>query len=142
MLKIDPNQSEFVDFYLPFSGKLKRSNRWVKLADLIPWDEVERCYAESLSGTGMGAPAKSGRIAYGSLILQGRLGATDEEITAQIGENPYLQCFLGLEEFHDGALFDASMMVHFRARFRPEHHRRISERIIKEATAGKGLGPE
>ena len=140
MLKIDPNQSEFVDFYLPFSEKLKRSNRWVKLADLIPWDEVERCYAESLSGTGMGAPAKSGRIAYGSLILQERLGATDEEITAQIGENPYLQCFLGLEEFHDGALFDASLMVHFRARFRPEHHRRISERIIKEATAGKVSG--
>ena len=64
MLKIDPNQTEFVDFYLPFSGKLEASNRWVKLAKAMPWEEVERCYAEGFASTGMGAPAKSGRIAF------------------------------------------------------------------------------
>jgi len=130
MLKTDPNQSEFVDFYLPFSGRLKGKNRWVQLAKLMPWDEVERCYAESLAGTGMGAPAKTGRIAYGALVIKERLGTTDEETTEQIGENPYLQYFLGLEEFHDGPVFDASMMVHFRSRFSESHHRRINEKLI------------
>ena len=134
MLKYDPNQSEFIDFYLPFSGRLKSSNRWARLAKLMPWAEVERCYAESLAGTGMGAPAKTGRVAYGALVIKERLGASDEETAEQIGENPYLQYFLGLEEFHDGPLFEASMMVHFRSRFSEAHHRRINEKLIAEST--------
>ena len=134
MLKYDPNQSEFIDFYLPFSGRLKSSNRWARLAKLMPWAEVERCYAESLAGTGMGAPAKTGRVAYGALVIKERLGASDEETAEQIGENPYLQYFLGLEEFHDGPLFEASMMVHFRSRFSEAHHRRINEKLIAQST--------
>ena len=136
MIRIDPDQTEFANFYLPFSGGLKRSNRWVKLAAMMPWDEVERCYAESLSGSGMGAPAKSGRLAYGALLVKERLGLTDEETAEQVQENPYLQYFLGLEEFRDEPLFDPSMMVHFRSRFTQEHHRRINERIVALATAG------
>ena len=67
------NQTEFLDFYLPFNGRLNTSNRWAKLADMVPWDVVESCYAESLAGTGQGAPAKSGRIAYGALLIKERL---------------------------------------------------------------------
>lgn len=74
MLRNDPDQTEFANFYLPFNGGLKRSNRWVRLADMMPWDEIERCYAESLSAGSMGAPAKSGRVAYGALIVKERLG--------------------------------------------------------------------
>ena len=57
------DQAEFVDFYLPFGGHLKASNRWSQLAERVPWDVVESCYADKLSGTGMEAPAKSRRIA-------------------------------------------------------------------------------
>jgi len=103
---------------------------------MMPWDEVERCYAESLSGSGMGAPAKSGRLAYGALLGKERLGLTDEETAEQVQENPYLQYFLGLEEFRDEPLFDPSTMVHFRSRFTQEHHRRINERIVALAAAG------
>ena len=134
MLKADPNQSEFINLYLPFSGRLRSSNRWVKLASLVPWDEVGQCYSESLADTGMGAPAKSARIAYGALIIKERLGLSDEETTEQIGENPYLQYFMGMEEYHDGPLFDSSMMVHFRSRFSAADHERINEKIIEEAT--------
>ncbi len=77
------NQTEFLDFYLPFNGRLNTSNRWAKLADMVPWDVVESCYAESLAGTGQGAPAKSGRIAYGALLIKERLGITDEETAAR-----------------------------------------------------------
>ena len=123
MLKIDSNQTEFVDFYLPFSGKLQASNRWIKLAKALPWEEVEGCYAESFADTGMGAPAKSGRIAFGALVIKEQLGMSDEETVEQILENPYLQYFLGLKEFSQTALFDPSMMVHFRNRFSEDHHR-------------------
>ena len=134
MLRNSPNQTEFVDFLLPFGGKLKRTNRWVRLAGMMPWQVVEECYAESLAGTGMGSPAKSGRIAYGALVIKERLGITDEETVEQISENPYLQYFLGLNEFREKALFDPSMMVHFRARFTEAAHQRINDAIIELAT--------
>jgi len=140
MIVTDPDQIDFPNFYLPFSGKLNASNRWVKLAAMVPWDEVERCYAESLSGSGMGAPAKSGRIAYGALLIKERLGLTDEETAEQVQENPYLQYFLGLEEYRSHPLFDPSMMVHFRSRFASEHQRRINERIVELATGGEAQG--
>lgn len=134
MLRTDPNQSEFVNFYLPFNGHLSASNRWVKLAALVPWDQVERCYRDSFAGTGMGAPAKSGRIAYGALLIKERLGITDEETVEQICENPYLQYFLGFKELCEKAPFDPSMMVHFRSRFTAEHHEWINSKIIAAAT--------
>lgn len=134
MLKTDPQQTEFVDFYLPFNGHLSASNRWVKLAELMPWAEVERCYRENFAGSGMGAPAKSGRLAYGALLIKERLGITDEETVEQICENPYLQYFLGFKELCKTAPFDSSMMVHFRSRFTAEHHDLINSKIIAVAT--------
>ena len=135
MIRTNPKQTEFVDFYLPFNGRLKASNRWVLRATMVPWDEVEACYAESFAGTGQGAPAKSGRIAYGALLIKEQLGITDEETVEQITENPYLQYFLGLRELLEKPLFDPSMMVHFRSRFSAEHHQRINAKIIAAATA-------
>ena len=63
MYKHNLQQPEFENFYLPFGGKLRSDNRWVKLAKLIPWHEFENLYSEKLAGTGMGAPAKSIRVA-------------------------------------------------------------------------------
>lgn len=136
MYRNDLKQTEFVDFYMPFGGKLSAENRWVKLAAMIPWDEIEEAYKRSLDGTGMGAPAKSGRIAFGALVIKERLSITDEETVEQILENPYLQYFLGLHEFREMALFDPSMMVHFRSRFDQEDYDAINAKIIDLATGG------
>ena len=43
---------EFVDFYMPFSGKLNPDNRWVKLARLVPW-AVENVFTYVLSLSGV-----------------------------------------------------------------------------------------
>jgi transposase, IS5 family len=77
---------ELPDFYLPFGGKLDPQNRWVKLAQLIPWHLAEEGYRANFSASGMGAPAKESRIALGALIIKERLGVTDEETVAQIRE--------------------------------------------------------
>jgi hypothetical protein len=37
-------QLKFEDFYTPFGGHLRKNNRWVKLAELIPWEELEDKY--------------------------------------------------------------------------------------------------
>ena len=114
--KTIPQQPEFEDFYLPFGGRLRSDNRWVRLSKLIPWDEIEKEYAKHFAESGMGAPAKAARVALGALIIQEKLGLTDEETVEQIRENPYLQYFIGYGEYGDEEPFEASMMVHFRKR--------------------------
>ena len=123
-------QLSFENFYLPFGGKLSGENRWVKLAELIPWDEVELEYAQQFSSS-EGAPAKSCRVGLGALIIKERLGASDEETVEQIRENPDLQYFLGFYEYRDKAPFEASMFVHFRKRFTVESVGRINEKMVK-----------
>ena len=48
--------------------------------------------------------------------LKEKLGTSDRETVEQIKENPYLQYFLGLSGYSNEAPFEASMLVHFRAR--------------------------
>jgi IS5 family transposase len=38
------DQLSFKDFFLPFGGQLSGDNSWIKLAELIPWDELEDDY--------------------------------------------------------------------------------------------------
>ena len=117
MYRYNQRQLGFEGFDLPFSGKLRSDNRWVKLAKFIPWDEFEPDYAKAASKSNLGPPAKSVRVALGALIIKERLGTSDEETVEQIRENPYLQYFLGYKEYRDEQPFDPSMFVHFRKRF-------------------------
>ena len=107
-------------------------NRWVRLAELIPWDEFEESYAEQFAQSGQGAPAKPFRLALGSLIIKEKLDITDEETVEQLRENHYLQYFVGMEGYKDEELFDPSMMVHFRKRITVEMLTEINERIHSE----------
>ena len=125
--------AESPEFFLPFGGTLDATNRWVKLANIVPWKLVEEDYRANFTDNGMGAPAKESRIALGALIIKERLGVTDEETVAQIRENPFLQYFLGLHEYLRKDLFDPSMMVHFRKRIRPETLEKINLAIIHRA---------
>jgi len=127
-----PKQLSFEDFYLPFGGHLNRGNRWIRLAELIPWDEFEESYAGQFAQSGQGAPAKPFRLALGSLIIKEKLDISDEETVEQIRENPYLQFLVGMEGYRDEPLFDPSMMVHFRKRITAEMLAEINERIHAE----------
>ena len=117
MYRHNEKQFQFENFKLPFGGKLRSDNRWVKLAKQIPWQEIEAIYSSSLSGSGKGSPALSVRVAFGALIIKEKLGHSDEETVEQIRENPYLQYFLGRKKYEDKAIFHPTMFVHFRKRF-------------------------
>ena len=121
-------QLEFPNFYLPFSGHLDPDNRWVAMARLVPWKLAEEIYQKSLCDD-FGAPALSARVALGALLIKERLGLTDRETVETIQENPYLQFFLGCEEFSQERPFDASVMVDFRKRFGEKGLAQISEAI-------------
>jgi IS5 family transposase len=108
---------EFSRFEISFGGELRADNRWVVLAELIPWDEVEARYA-SCFREGNGRPALPVRVALGALVIKERLKISDEETVEQIQENHYLQYFLGYESYRDERPFDPSLMVHFRKRLK------------------------
>ena len=82
------------EFELPFGGRLSADNRWVKMAQLIPWSEYESEYAQNFP-TEKGLRAKSFRMALGALIIKEKLGISDRETVEQIRKNPYIQYFIG-----------------------------------------------
>lgn len=114
------------DFALPFGGKLRANNRWVKLSQIMPWDHIEQIYMNSMS-TETGRPAIPARIAFGAIFIKESEDLTDEECVTAISENPYMQYFLGLDEFEQDPLFDPSMMVRFRKRFPAEYVSQVNE---------------
>ena len=65
-------QNKVENFDLQTITHLDEENRWVKLAELIPWSEFETEYASQFSDS-MGAPAKPFRMALGALIIKERL---------------------------------------------------------------------
>jgi nitrogenase subunit NifH len=128
------------NFTVPFEEKLAPDNRWVIMSKLIPWSEFEAEYAQNFSAEGMGAPAKSFRMALGALIIKERLKTSDRETVEQIKENPYLQYFIGMEKYSNKEPFEASMLVHFRQRIGEELVSKINRRtieLIEEKAAGK-----
>ena len=133
-----PHDEKQLEFFLPFGGKLDPNNRWVKLAELIPWSEFETNYSKSLKGSGDGPPAKSVRVALGALIIKERLGTSDRETMEQIRENPYLQYFLGFKEYCEKPPFHPTMFVLFRKRLTQDMIHEINDAIaLKEKPAKK-----
>jgi hypothetical protein len=120
------------DFFLPFGGKLAEDNRWVLLAQIVPWWKVEEKYAKNFKRSMKGQKAVSIRVALGALIIQERLGTDDRETLQQILENPYLQYFLGLPEYQHRRPFHASLMTHFRKRLGGDVIHEVNEWIALE----------
>ena len=114
------------DFFLPFGGKLRKDNRWVRMAAMMPWEYIDEVYARNMSSE-TGRPSISSRIAFGALFIKEYCNLSDESTVAEIQENPYMQYFLGLHAFEDQPLFNPSMMVHFRKRFPVEEVSKINE---------------
>ncbi len=129
--KADQSELTPENFELPFSGRLSPDNRWVIMANLIPWSEFESEYAEKFSET-MGAPAKPFRMALGALIIKEKLGISERETVEQIKENPYLQYFIGMSNYSNEAVFEASMMVYFRERIKMDFVKKINQKMVKD----------
>ncbi len=123
------------NFELPVSVKLLPNNRWVIMAELIPWAEFEAEYAEKFSEK-MGAPAKPFRMALGALIIKEKLGISDRETVEQIKENPFLQYFIGLSKYSNEPSFEASMMVYFRERINIDFVKKINQKMVIDFLEG------
>ena len=134
MYKYKSGQISITDFGQPMGMHLNENNRWVKKAAMIPWNEIEKRYA-GLFKSHKGHPAKPLRLALGACMIQSEYGYSDEEITLQIQESPYLQYFCGYEAYDDSKPpFDSSSMVYFRKRLTSEILGDINEMILSRNT--------
>lgn len=122
-------QHSFLDFNQPMGLHMKPDNRWVKMADRIPWEKFEVKYAGLFPST-TGNIAKPLRMALGTLIIQTKFQYSDRELVEQITENPYLQYFIGLSGYQDTAPFDASTLVLFRKRISMEMIQEVNEYVL------------
>ena len=70
MYKHNSRQIGFHDQPRLFGGlPLNETNRWVKLAGVIPWIQVEQAYRNQVKNE-RGEAAKSARLARGCLIVK------------------------------------------------------------------------
>ena len=109
------NQLPLSGFETPFESTLDNNNRWVKLAALIPWDELAAAYYSSFHQS-HGRPAKDARLVIGAVIIKHKLCLSDDETIEQIRENLYYQYFVGLKMFQTKAIFAPSLFVEIRKR--------------------------
>lgn len=129
---VSPAQLTLEGFETPFEQKLRKDNRWVKLAERIPWDRIVPSY-DQLFVSKEGRPPISGRVILGSLIIKHLGNLTDRETIAQIQENMYMQHFLGYSSYCAEAPFSASLFVEIRQRLSLELLGRINELIAVSA---------
>lgn len=131
------NQSALPGFDTPPEMVLDSNNRWVRLSDCIPWDDLAQSYHKTLSATS-GRPCKDARIVIGAIIIKHKLAVSDEETVEQIRENPYLQYFIGLKGFQSKAPFAPSLLVEVRKRMGQgvfdEFHEAVIESVERKKT--------
>ena len=127
---ISPSQLTLVGFESPFTQSLDPDNRWVVLAQKIPWDILVSTYEDRLKNGTMGAEGINPRVAIGSMILKHICNTSDRETVLQIQENMYMQYFIGYSSFSTEPPFDPSLFVDFRKRLGIDQINFINEKIL------------
>ena len=124
-------------FEWPFQTALDENNRWIKLGECIPWDELAEGYYQGSSDS-QGRPTKDARLVIGAVIIKHKLCLSDRETVAQIRENPYLQYFVGLPGYQMEAPFTPSLLVEIRKRMGASVFDVFQRAIIHSVEEAKG----
>lgn len=130
---ISPNQLTLAGFETPFVNQLNKDNRWVKMAQVIPWDKIVPYY-DHLFSSDEGRVPISGRIIIGAMIIKHLEKFTDRATIQHIQENMFMQYFLGYSSFTNEAPFTAPLFVAIRKRMSLELTSKISDVIALHCT--------
>lgn len=136
---ISPMNLVLPGFETTFEKQLDPLNRWVIMANQIPWDILVSKYQRHLNNQDTGADGINPRVAIGSMIIKHICDLSDRETVQQIRENIYMQYFIGYSSFNTEIPFDPSLFVDFRKRLTLEDINKINEEIVKKYY---GLGKE
>lgn len=126
---VSNNQLTLIGFETPFEQRLTKENRWVKMAQQIPWDKIVTKYDQQFTAT-EGRPPISGRVVIGAIMIKHLGNLSDRETILQIQENMFMQYFLGYSSFTNEAPFSASLFVEIRERLSLELLTSINEVVV------------
>ena len=130
------HQISFMDFNQAYGINLDKTNEWVKLAERIPWSEMEGAYKDMFPSK-TGRPAVPFRMALGVLIIQKRKGLSDRAVIKEISENPYLQYFIGLDSFTTKAPLRPTVLVSLRRRLNVDYLIQANDIILSKCDKTK-----
>lgn len=108
---------------------MDEKNRWLRIAELIPWEELEDEYRPYFSD--VGRPATDAQLAIGLLLLKHMTGLSDGEVVQAVRENPYMQAFCGFEQFVTQDILDSSTLTKMRERLGLEFFKELEEKTYK-----------
>ncbi|OGS08071.1 MAG: hypothetical protein A2270_03245 [Elusimicrobia bacterium RIFOXYA12_FULL_51_18] len=95
--------------------RLDYGNRWLKLAEVMPWDKLDEIYSRYFS-LGQGRPAKDSRLICGLLVVKLVKNMSDDDAVQEFMENPYIQAFCGSEYFAVEDVISSSVLSERRKR--------------------------
>jgi IS5 family transposase len=133
-------QLTLAEFDWPFETVLDKNNRWVKLSEVIPWDDLAESYYQGLPAD-RGRPTKEARLVIGAVIIKHKLCLSDVETVQQIQETPYLQYFVGLPGYQQAAPFAPSLFVEIRKRMGTKVFEGLYRAIVAAHEGKKPLKP-
>jgi len=99
--------------------KLDGANRWLKLADALPWEKIDEAYGRHFAA-GYGRPAKDSRLVCGLLLVKRLKNVSDEDAVLEFMESPYVQAFCGQEYFALEDVTNPGILSERRKRLGPE----------------------
>ncbi len=119
-------------------AKLSDTNRWLKLAEALPWEKLDEGYGRYFSA-GYGRPAKDSRLVCGLLMVKQLKNISDDDAVAEFMENPYVQAFCGQEYFALEDVINPGILSERRRRLGPEFLALLDAELSTALKADKEL---
>lgn len=133
MIKYTPAaERNFGLFQSPFGQALDANNRWVKMAAVVPWDEMATVFFSRMSKN-HGRQSIDLRIVLGALLIKHIEGISDEDTIQAIQENVYMQYFVGLPRFQTQPVFVPSLFVEIRKRLGKKGSQQLNDMLLQQA---------
>lgn len=137
MIKYTPASERTLSlFRTPFEQSLDPDNRWVRMAAVVPWDEMAKVFFAHMSED-HGRASVDLRVVLGALLVKHIEGVSDEDTIQYIQENIYAQYFVGLPSFQIQPVFSPTLFVEIRKRLGKAGAGQLNELVLRQA---KDLG--
>ncbi|MDA8130552.1 MAG: transposase [Elusimicrobia bacterium] len=119
-------------------SKLADGNRWLKLAEALPWEKLDAEYGKYFAA-GYGRPAKDSRLVCGLLLVKQLKDVSDEDAVTEFMESPYIQVFCGQEYFAVEDVLNPGILSERRKRLGPEFMALLETELAAALKANKDL---
>lgn len=126
------NQRSFSLFCSPLGEQLDANNRWVRMAALVPWDDMAKVFSSSMSKD-QGRASIDLRVVVGALLVKHIEGISDEDTIQYIQENIYAQYFVGLASFQTAPVFSPTLFVEIRKRLGMAGAQQLNDLLLQQA---------